>query len=634
MNYEIIVVGGGHAGCEASLASARMGHKTLLVTGNIKNIADMPCNPSIGGSAKGIVVREIDALGGEMGKNADKSQIQMKMLNNKKGPAIRALRAQADKVTYPQEMWKTLCKTKNLEIKEGLVEDLIVENSKIVGIILENGEKILSQAVVLTTGTYLKADILVGDTRRREGPHGERPSNHLSDNLKKLGFEIKRLKTGTPQRIDKNTIDFTKTKVEKGSDIPLTFSFDDKPNYSMEDQVPCHLIYTTAETHKIIRDNLNKASMYGGLDDITGIGPRYCPSIEDKIVRFADKEKHQLFLEPESVIENDTTYGNTIYLQGFSTSMPHDIQELMVHSLPGLEHAKILKYAYAIEYDSIYPTQLNRTLETKIVENLYTAGQINGTSGYEEAACQGLIAGINAALKLENKEPLILKRNEAYIGVLIDDLVTKGIRDPYRLLTSRAEYRLLLRHDNADLRLRELGYRVGLISEMQYQKLQDKKAKIIELTDILKNTKITPTKENIQKLENLNTPMLKDGISCYDFLKRPEITIALLKENGLLKVNYDDEIIEQVEINIKYEGYIIKEQKEAEKMLKLEDKKIPSDINYDNIYNLASEARQKLKEVNPTSIGQALRISGVNPADISILMVYLRKEYYNDSRSI
>lgn len=629
MNYEIIVVGGGHAGCEASLASARMGHKTLLITGNIKNIADMPCNPSIGGSAKGIVVREIDALGGEMGKNADKAQIQMKMLNNKKGPAIRALRAQADKVIYPQEMWKTLHKTSNLEIKEGLVEDLIVENNKIMGIILENGEKIYSKAVILTTGTYLKADILVGDTRRREGPHGEKPSNHLSDNLKKLGFIIKRLKTGTPQRIDKDTIDFTKTKVEKGSDTLLSFSFDDKPNYSIENQIPCHLIYTTPETHKIIKDNLNKASMYGGLDDITGIGPRYCPSIEDKIVRFADKEKHQLFLEPESMIKEDLNYGNTIYLQGFSTSMPHDIQELMVHSLPGLEHAKILKYAYAIEYDSIYPTQLNRTLETKIVESLYTAGQINGTSGYEEAACQGLIAGINAALKLEKKEPLILKRNEAYIGVLIDDLVTKGIRDPYRLLTSRAEYRLLLRHDNADLRLREYGYQVGLISESQYQKFLDKKKQILELTEFLKNTKITPSKENMSKLENLNTPMLKDGISCYDFLKRPEITIELLKENGLLEINYDQEVIEQVEINIKYDGYIIKEQKEAEKMLKLEDKKIPVDIDYDKISNLASEARQKLKEVNPTSIGQALRISGVNPADISILMIYLRKEYYN-----
>lgn len=393
MDYEIIVVGGGHAGCEASLASARMGHKTLLITGNIKNIADMPCNPSIGGSAKGIVVREIDALGGEMGKNADKAQIQMKMLNNKKGPAIRALRAQADKITYPQEMWKILCKTNNLTIKEALVENLMVDNNKILGIICENGETIKSQAVILTTGTYLKADILVGDTRRREGPHGEKPSNYLSDNLKKLGFEIKRLKTGTPQRIDKNSIDFSQTKVEYGSDIPLCFSFDDKPNYKIEDQIPCHLIYTTEETHKIIRDNLNKASMYGGLNDITGIGPRYCPSIEDKIVRFADKEKHQLFLEPESLYYDD------IYLQGFSTSMPHDVQELMVHSLPGLQKAKILKYAYAIEYDSIYPTQLKRTLETKLIDNLYTAGQINGTSGYEEAACQGLIAGINASFK-------------------------------------------------------------------------------------------------------------------------------------------------------------------------------------------------------------------------------------------
>ncbi|MBP3765812.1 MAG: tRNA uridine-5-carboxymethylaminomethyl(34) synthesis enzyme MnmG [Bacilli bacterium] len=631
MKYEIIVVGGGHAGCEASLAASRIGHKTLLVTGNIKNIGDMPCNPSIGGSAKGIVVREIDALGGEMGKNADKSQIQMKMLNYKKGPAIRALRAQADKVTYPQNMWKTIQNQANLDVKEGLVEDLIVENNKIMGVILEDGEKIFADAVILTTGTYLKADILVGDTRRREGPHGERPSNHLSDNLRRLGFEIKRLKTGTPQRIDVNTIDFSKTREEKGSDIPLTFSFDDKPNYKMEDQIPCHLIYTTEETHKIIRDNLTKSSMYGGLDDIEGIGPRYCPSIEDKVVRFADKERHQLFLEPESIIKDNETYGNTIYLQGFSTSMPYDIQERMVHSLPGLENAKILKYAYAIEYDSINPLQLKQSLETKKVEGLFTAGQINGTSGYEEAACQGLMAGINAALKLEGKEPLILKRNEAYIGVLIDDLVTKGIRDPYRLLTSRAEYRLLLRSDNADLRLREHGYEVGLISEERHNNLLNKKKNINELMEYLKSVKITPNKENLEKLSKIDTTPLKDGISALDFIRRPEVTIKELKELGLINIDYSDDIIEQVEINVKYEGYINKEIREASKMLKLEDKKIPDDIDYDDVSNIASEARQKLKEVKPTSIGQAIRISGVNPADISILMVYLRK-YYNESK--
>ena len=439
MEYEIIVVGGGHAGCEAALASARKGNKTLLVTGNINNIADMPCNPSIGGSAKGIVVREIDALGGEMGINADKSLLQIKMLNNKKGPAIKALRAQADKIIYPKNMLETIKNTTNLFVKEAIVEDLIVENNKVSGVVLENDEKITSKAVVLTTGTYLKADILVGSTRRREGPHGEKPSNHLSDNLAKLGFVIKRLKTGTPQRIDKNTIDFSKMQIEEGDKEPLSFSFDRKPTYDINNQIPCHLIYTTPLTHQIIRNNLNKSSMYGGLDDIKGIGPRYCPSIEDKVVRFADKERHQLFLEPESSIENDPTYGNTIYIQGFSTSMPIDIQEQMVHSLKGLENAKILKYAYAIEYDSIYPTQLKASLETKLIENLFTAGQINGTSGYEEAACQGLMAGINAALKIEGKEPLILKRSDGYIGVLIDDLITKGIRDPYRLLTSRAE---------------------------------------------------------------------------------------------------------------------------------------------------------------------------------------------------
>ena len=624
MEYEVIVVGGGHAGCEAALATSRLGHKTLLVTGNIKNIADMPCNPSIGGSAKGIVVREIDALGGEMGNNADKSHIQIKMLNSSKGPAVRALRAQADKITYPKNMQETLNKEKNLEILESLVEDLMVENNKIKGVILEDGKEIKSQSVILTTGTYLKADILIGSTRHREGPHGERPSNHLSEALDRLGFKVIRLKTGTPQRIDKKSIDFSKTKIELGDNTYHTFSNFNKPTYKIEEQVPCHLIYTTEETHKIIKENLNKSSMYGGLDDIKGIGPRYCPSIEDKIVRFSDKERHQLFLEPESLYYDD------ISLQGFSTSMPHEIQEQMVHSLPGLENAKILKYAYAIEYDAIDAKDLKQTLETKIIENLYTAGQINGTSGYEEAACQGLIAGINSALKLENKEPLILKRNEAYIGVLIDDLVTKGVRDPYRLLTSRAEYRLLLRHDNADLRLTEYGHQIGLINEEKYNKLKIKKQQIKELKELLKQNKITPTKEINEYLKNLNSAKLKDGITLYDLLKRTEINMENIKH--FIEIPYEENIKEQVEINIKYEGYINKANKEAEKMLTLENKKIPENINYDNVKNLASEAKQKLKEVKPTSLGQALRISGVNPADISILMIYLKKEYNNDTK--
>ena len=615
MKYEIIVVGGGHAGCEAALSSARLGHKTLLVTSNINNIADMPCNPSIGGPAKGIVVREIDALGGEMGKNADKAALQTKMLNTKKGPAVQALRFQADKIIYPKEMLKTLNSTQNLEIKEAMVEKLLVKDKKIEGVELEDGEKILASAVILTTGTYLKAVVLKGATRKSSGPHGEKESKYLSDSLKELGFTIKRLKTGTPQRIDKNSIDYSKTQEEKGDSVTHTFSFDNIIYRQPEDQISCHLIYTTEKTHEIIKEHLKESSMYGGY--VEGIGPRYCPSIEDKVVRFSDKERHQLFLEPESLYYDD------IYIQGFSTSMPEQIQDLMVHSLPGLEHAKILKYGYAIEYDAIDSKQLQRTLETKIVENLYTAGQINGTSGYEEAAGQGLIAGINASLKLDGREPLILKRNESYIGVLIDDLVTKGVKDPYRLLTSRAEYRLLLRNDNADLRLRDYGYQVGLINEEKYKEFCKKKENIKEIEKLLKSTRITPKKEVNEYIETIPSTPLKDGISLYDFLKRPEITLENIKH--FIELDYTKEELEQVEINAKYEGYIKKANKEAAKMLSLEEKKIPEDINYDKIPNLASEARQKLREVRPTTIGQASRISGVNPADISILMVYLRR---------
>ncbi len=616
MEYDIIVVGGGHAGCEASLSSARLHNKTLLVTGNIKNIADMPCNPSIGGPAKGIIVREIDALGGEMANNIDHSCLQVKMLNTKKGPAVRALRAQGDKITYPKAMLETMKNQENLEIKESLVEDLIVEDNKVKGVVLENGEKIYAKAVVLTTGTYLKAVVLRGAKKTVSGPHGERPSKFLSDKLREYGFTIQRLKTGTPQRIDKNSIDYSKTSLEPGDSVPHTFSFDNIPLYKVEDQVPCHLIYTTKETHKIIMDNLEKSSMYGGY--VEGIGPRYCPSIEDKVVRFKDKERHQLFLEPESLYYDD------IYIQGFSTSMPEEIQDLMVHSLPGLEHAKILKYAYAIEYDAIDPLQLKQSLETKVLENLFTAGQINGTSGYEEAAGQGLIAGINASRKIHNQEPLILKRNEAYIGVLIDDLVTKGTKEPYRMLTSRAEYRLLLRHDNADLRLREYGHEIGLITEERYQKFVEKKNQIQELINLLKENKITPTKDTNEYLTSINSTKLLDGITLYELLKRPEITFTNIKH--FIDINYSDEVVEQVEIMDKYEGYIVKANREAEKMLDLEKLKIPEDINYDNVHNLASEARQKLAQVRPTTIAQASRISGVNPADISILMVYLKKE--------
>lgn len=604
MKYDVIVVGAGHAGCEAALACARMKKNTLLITINIDNIADMPCNPSIGGSAKGIVVREIDALGGEMGRNADKTLLQIKMLNRSKGPAVRSLRSQADKVTYKKEMLKTLNNTNNLTIKEAIVSDLLVENNKIVGITTEEGETIYCNSCILTTGTYLKADILVGDKRTPEGPHGEKRANFLSDNLEKLGFKLLRLKTGTPPRIERSSIDFSVLKREDGDDSKLTFSFDDIAYYDYKNQVPCYLTYTNLKTHKIIMDNLNKSAMYGGFYEKLGTGPRYCPSIEDKVVRFKDKERHQLFLEPESMYYDD------IYLQGFSTSMPHDVQEDMVHSLKGLEHAKILRYAYAIEYDAIDPLQLKPSLETKVVENLFTAGQINGTSGYEEAAGQGIVAGINASLKLDNKEPLILSRSDAYIGVLIDDLVTKGTIEPYRLLTSRAEFRLLLRSDNADLRLSEKAYKVGLLSEERHNKLLNK---IEEIKEIEKDIK------------NITFPKKKCNLS--EYLKRPEVKISDYADK--LSKKYTKEALEQVEINHKYEGYIIKAKKEAEKMIRLGKKKIPEDIDYEKVDNLATEARQKLEKIRPRTIDQATRISGVNPSDISILMVYL-KRFYNE----
>ena len=620
MKYDIIVVGGGHAGCEASLASARMGLKTLLVTINFKNIADMPCNPSIGGSAKGIVVREIDALGGEMGYCADRTLLQIKMLNVKKGPGVRSLRAQGCKVNYPKQMFKTLNETENLDLKEAIVKELIVEDNIVKGIITEDNEKIESKAVILTTGTYLNSDIMCGHEKYKGGPHGEKNSLFLSKNLEENGIKLIRLKTGTPPRILKSSINFNEVKEELGDDEELTFSNFYPATYDIKKQVPCYLTYTNAETHKIIMDNLDKCALYSGM--IKGVGPRYCPSIEDKVVKFNDKERHQIFLEPER--SDDIEY----YVGGFSTTMPHEIQEKLLKTMDGLHNVVITKYGYAIEYDAIDPLQLKLTLENKVIENLYTAGQINGTSGYEEAAAQGLLAGINASLKIKGKEPFILKRNEAYIGVLIDDLINKGITEPYRLLTSRAEFRLLLRHDNAMIRLTEYGRKVGLINDEKYDIYLKTIKEIKELNKYLEEEYLTPTSKVNIFLESIKSSPIYGKISLKDLIKRPEIDIFELLD--FIGYKYDKKIADMVQIEIKYKGYIDKSKNEVEKMLKLENKKIPEDIDYNKVSNIATEARQKFSKVRPLTIGQASRISGVNPSDITMLLVYLKKEYNNE----
>lgn len=621
--YDIIVVGGGHAGCEAALACANMGFNTMLATGNLNIVGSMPCNPSIGGPAKGVVVREIDALGGYMGKNADLCQIQTKMLNRSKGPAVWALRFQEDKILYMKEMLKHLQNTKNLTLVESYVTDLIVEDDTIKGITLENGENVYSKAVVLTTGTYLDSRILRGHWTKKEGPDGQKTTKGLSEALRRCGFTIQRLKTGTPARIKASTIDFSKTSVENGDEVTWRYSFDDGYNSLLNVKVPCYLTYTNLEIHKLIMDNLDKSAMYGGV--VEGIGPRYCPSIEDKVVRFKDKERHQIFYEPESLSMDQE------YIQGFSTSMPVEIQDQMIRLLPGLKDCEVIRYAYAIEYDAIDPLELWPSLETKLVKNLFTAGQINGTSGYEEAAAQGLIAGINACLKVSNRKPLVLGRDEAYIGVMIDDLVTKGTKEPYRLLTSRAEYRLLLRHDNADLRLREKGYEVGLITEEQHNRLEVKKASINTLIEEFKKIKIKPQNAN-PILEEYGSMPIVESSSLESLIKRPEVNYKTIKKLALeqgveLVCEYDrlDEVLEQVEISIKYEGYIKKSLEQAQRMKNYDMKAIPSDINYDLVENIALEAREKLKKVQPKTIGQASRISGVNPADISVLMVYIER---------
>ncbi len=612
MIYDGIIVGAGHAGVEAALAMARMHKNTILITGNLNKVASLPCNPSIGGPAKGIVVREIDALGGQMAKSADKGQIQIKMLNASKGPAVRALRAQIDKLAYPKIMLDVLKETENLTLLEELVDCMIIEDNVVKGVILKNGDKVYGKTVVLTTGTYLASNILIGNEKTESGPNGDPTTFGISGQLKELGFDVVRLKTGTPQRIAIDSIDVSKMKVQPGDVMKWTFSYDNH-FYDENPQKNCYLTHTTEKTHDIINNHLDESAMYGGI--VEGVGPRYCPSIEDKVVRFADKNRHQIFIEPESLAIDE------LYVQGLSTSMPRDVQEEMIRTIPGLENVKIVRYAYAIEYDAINPIQLKISLETKKVANLFCAGQINGTSGYEEAAGQGLMAGINAALKVSGKDPLVLQRHEAYIGVLIDDLVTKGTVEPYRLLTSRAEYRLLLRHDNADTRLTEYGHQIGLVDDKTYERFQTKKMAIAALNDVVKSFRVMPTDENNHYLESRGSARIYEAMTIADLLKRPEIN----REDVMHFIGdqYHEDILEQVEIDIKYDGYIKKAMREAERMSRLEHKLIPADIDYKDISNLSSESREKLLRINPRTIGQASRISGVNPADISVLVVYI-----------
>ncbi|MES5929733.1 tRNA uridine-5-carboxymethylaminomethyl(34) synthesis enzyme MnmG [Bacillus cereus group sp. MG9] len=613
--YDVIVIGAGHAGCEAGLAAARMGSKTLMLTINLDMVAFMPCNPSVGGPAKGIVVREIDALGGEMGRNIDKTHIQMRMLNTGKGPAVRALRAQADKFSYQHELKKTIEETPNLTLFQGLVERLIVEDGVCKGVITQAGAEYTAKTVVITTGTFLRGEIIMGDLKYSSGPNNQQPSITLSEHLEELGFDLVRFKTGTPPRVNSNTIDYSKTEIQPGDDKPRAFSFE--TTKFIMDQIPCWLTYTSTETHRLIDENLHRSAMYSGM--IKGTGPRYCPSIEDKVVRFNDKPRHQIFLEPEGRNTQE------VYVQGLSTSLPEDVQRAMLRTIPGLENVEMMRTGYAIEYDAIVPTQLWPTLETKKIKNLYTAGQINGTSGYEEAAGQGLMAGINAACRSLGKKEVILGRADAYIGVLIDDLVTKGTNEPYRLLTSRAEYRLLLRHDNADLRLTEVGREIGLIKEDRYERFTNKKLQIEQEKERLESIFIKPRPEVQELIRSIGGSELKDGIRASDLLRRPEVTYEHIHLLVPSEVPLSDEITEQVEIQTKYEGYIEKSLQQVERMKKMENKKIPVDIDYDAISSLASEARQKLKDVRPLSMGQASRISGVNPADVSILLIYIEQ---------